>query len=175
MVAPVEPGDPPPAAVAHLSAGQAAHEAPVPSLRVRAGGVRAAGVVAVVLVVGGLLAACSNRESPINKRPQAGTATASPVDGIQQITITTGVDLRFHPSTIVVHRGEVRLILKNVPTNGGGPPHNIFFAGLPVADVPDTDVGVTNSVTFMAPAPGTYNFVCTIHAAQGQSGKLIVR
>jgi plastocyanin len=34
--------------------------------------------------------------------------------------------------------------------------------------------GQTQSVTFTAPAPGTYRFVCTIHVKQGQTGKLVV-
>jgi plastocyanin len=131
--------------------------------------------LAALLLVGPLAAGCSNRQSPSNKRAHTGTGVAAPVNGVQQITISTGVDLRFHPSTIVVHRGEVRIVLKNKASNGGGPPHNIQFAGLPGADVPLTYVGESQSVTFMAPGPGTYNFVCTIHANQGQSGKLIVK
>jgi plastocyanin len=122
-----------------------------------------------------LLAGCSNRESPTNKRPHTGTGSASAVGGVQQITITSGVDLRFHPATIVVHPGTVRLVLKNIPTNGNGPPHNVVFANLPAANVPLTEAGRTTTVTFTAPAPGTYNFVCSIHAAQGQTGKLIVQ
>lgn len=124
----------------------------------------------------GLLAGCSNRESASNKRPHTGTGTASTVNGVQQLIVTTGVDLRFHPSTLVVHRGPVRIVLKNVPTNGSGPPHNLYFGGLPVSDdIPTTSAGQSQSVTFTAPGPGTYRFVCTIHQAQGQTGKLIVR
>jgi len=132
---------------------------------------RATLVVAALL----LLAGCSNRESPINKRPHPGTATASPVGGVQQIVVTTGNDLRFHPSTLVVHPGRVRIVLENAPAGGSGPPHNITFSGLPGANIPDTYADHSSSVTFTAPAPGTYNFVCTIHAAQGQTGKLIVK
>jgi plastocyanin len=121
-----------------------------------------------------LLAGCSNRESPTNKRPHNGTDTASSVGGKQEIVVTTGVDLRFHPATIVVHPGLVRLVLKNVSSNGAGPPHDISVSGLPAANVPLTSAGRTTSVTFTAPAPGTYNFVCTIHANQGQTGKLVV-
>lgn len=122
-----------------------------------------------------LVAGCSNREAPTNKRPHTGTGTASSIGGTQQIVVTTGVDLRFHPATIVVHPGLVRLVLNNVATNGTGPPHDIVVSGLPAADVPLTTAGRTTSVTFTAPAPGTYNFVCTIHANQGQTGKLVVK
>jgi plastocyanin len=122
-----------------------------------------------------LLVSCSNRQSPTNKRPHNGTGTASMVAGAQVVTITSGVDLRFHPSTIVVHPGRVRIVLVNTSQAGAGPPHNVVFSGLPAADVPLATAGETQSVTFTAPAPGTYNFVCSIHARQGQSGKLIVK
>lgn len=133
---------------------------------------RAAVLLAAALLV---LAGCSNREAPINKKSPAGTGTASPVGNVQQITVTTGVDLRFHPSTLVVHPGLVRIVLENIAANDNGPPHDIVFAGLPGADVPLTAAGRSASVTFTAPSPGTYNFVCSIHASQGQTGKLIVK
>jgi plastocyanin len=120
------------------------------------------------------MAGCSG-EAAVNKVPRTGTGVASEVDGIQQITVRSGLDLRFHPSTIVVHSGTVRILLVNTAKPGEGPPHNIQMSGLPAADVPDTQAGDTRSVTFTAPAPGTYTFVCTIHAAQGQSGTLIVK
>lgn len=128
------------------------------------------GVVALALVAG-----CSNREAPINKRTHPGTATASAVDGVQQITVTSGADLRFHPSTLIVHPGKVRIVLVNTGKPGAAPPHNLQVTGLPGAFVPTTMAGRTGSVTFTAPAPGTYRFVCLIHAAQNQTGKLIVR
>jgi plastocyanin len=133
---------------------------------------RRAGAIVLALV---LVTSCSNRESPTNKRPHTGTATASEVSGIQTVTMTSGVDLRFHPSTIVVHPGRVRIILVNTSKPGAGPPHNVIFAGLPAADVPLATAGDTQSVTFIAPAPGTYDFVCSIHTLQGQTGKMIVK
>lgn len=132
-------------------------------------------LVAVAVVSTVALASCSNRESPTNKRPHNGTATASPVGGVQQVTLTSGVDLRFHPSTIVVHPGTVRIVLVNTAKPGAGPPHNVIFSGLPAADVPLATAGLTQSVTFRAPAVGTYTFVCSIHARQGQTGTMIVR
>jgi plastocyanin len=122
-----------------------------------------------------LTAAGCAREPSVNARPHLGTGTASEVAGVQQITLRSGLDLRFTPSTIVVHPGTVRLILVNTAKAGAGPPHNITFAGLPTANIPDTDAGLQSSVTFVAPAPGKYSFVCTIHARQGQTGTLIVR
>jgi plastocyanin len=121
-----------------------------------------------------MVAACS-REAEVNKRPHSGTGVASEVDGVQQIVIRAGNDLRFDPSTIVVHAGKVRIVLVNTSKPGAGAPHNIQMSGLPAADVPDVQAGRSASVTFTAPAPGTYDFVCSIHANQGQTGKLIVR
>jgi plastocyanin len=132
---------------------------------------RAAGALLALL----LLAACSNRQAAVNKRPHAGTGVASDVAGVQQIEVRTGVDLRFHPSTLVVHSGLVRVVLINTAQPGAGPPHDLQVTGLPGAAVPLTSAGRSSSVTFRAPAPGTYSFVCSIHAAQGQTGKLVVR
>jgi plastocyanin len=140
-------------------------------MRFRRAPVSAAALVALAVVSG-----CSNREAPSNKRGHTGTATASAAaDGVQQVTITSDVDLRFHPSTIVVHRGRVRIVLENTAKPGSGPPHNLQVTGLPGAFIGTTVAGTAQSVTFTAPAPGTYTFVCLIHAAQNQTGKLIVR
>jgi plastocyanin len=132
-----------------------------------------ASLAAAALVVT-VCAGCSNREAAVNKRAHNGTGTASPVAGIQTITVTSGVDLRFHPSTLVVHSGRVRIVLQNTSKAGAGPPHNLEVTGLPGVFVPTTAAGQTQSMTFTAPAPGTYDFVCTIHANQGQTGKLVV-
>lgn len=132
---------------------------------------RRAVAIAAALAV---LAGCA-REAAVNRRPTSGTGSASLVDGVQQVVIKAGVDLRFHPSTIVVHPGRVRIVLVNTAKPGAGPPHDIQMSGLPGASVPLADAGQTRSVTFDAPEPGTYDFVCSIHARQGQTGKLIVR
>jgi plastocyanin len=132
---------------------------------------RACALIAATLA---LVTACA-RTAEVNTRPHLGTTTAAPVNGVQQVVLKSGTDLRFHPSTIVVHPGMVRLVLDNISRPGVGPPHDITFDGLPFADVPTTQAGQAQSVTFTAPAPGTYNFVCSIHANQGQSGKLIVK
>jgi plastocyanin len=131
---------------------------------------RACALVAALVLLG----ACAS-EAPVNSRPQSGTGVASDVGGVQQVTVEAGLDLRFHPSTIIVHSGKVRIVLVNTAKPGAGPPHNLQLTGLPAADVPLAMAGQTQSVTFIAPAPGTYTFVCTIHAVQGQTGKLIVK
>jgi plastocyanin len=138
-------------------------------------GLRRWSAAALALLLAGSLVACTNRESAINKRTHPGTQTASSDDtGVQTIVVTAGVDLRFHPSTIVVHPGRVRLVLDNTAQPGAGPPHDLQFSGLPFY-IGTTQAGRQAGITFTAPAPGTYRFVCTIHAAQNQTGKLIVR
>lgn len=131
------------------------------------------GALAIAFAV---LAACA-RQAEVNTRPHSGTGTATAAgNGVQQVDVETGVDLRFHPSTLVVHPGKVRILLVNTAKPGVGPPHNLTFDNLPGADnVPDVQAGYEASVTFIAPAPGTYAFACTIHAIQGQTGKLIVK
>jgi plastocyanin len=131
-------------------------------------------VILAAAVVALVASSCSNTESTVNKRPHAGDGTATVVDGLQQITITTGSDYRFHPSTIVVHPGKVRIVLENQRDSNSSAPHDLRVQGLP-AFVPLAAAGQTRSVTFTAPAPGRYTFVCTIHVAQGQTGAMIVK
>ena len=131
--------------------------------------------VLAALAAVALLPGCANRESPINKRPHSGTAVASDIGGIQQVVIRSGLDLRFHPSTIIVHPGRVRIVLVNTANPGAGPPHDLQVHDVPRADVPLATAGQVQSVTFTAPAPGTYSFICSIHVNQGQTGKMIVR
>ncbi|HEV7206755.1 MAG TPA: cupredoxin domain-containing protein [Jatrophihabitans sp.] len=132
-------------------------------------------VILAAAAVALVATSCSNSASSVNKRPHVGDSTASVVDGIQQVTVTTGSDYRFHPSTIVVHPGRVRVILVNRRDANSSAPHNFSVQGLPGAFVPLTAAGQTQAATFTAPAPGRYTFVCTIHVAQGQTGVLIVK
>lgn len=133
-------------------------------------GARAALGVASLCVALIALAGCSNREAAVNRRPHTGSTTASAVDGVQQVRVEAGDTFRFNPSTITVHPGTVHITFVNV---GKGAPHNLTFLGFPAA-TPLTPAGHFQELTFTAPAPGTYTFVCTIHRAQGQTGKLVV-
>jgi plastocyanin len=137
----------------------------------RAARVRAviATAAAAAVLAGGV--ACSNRDASINRRPQSGAAAASQIDGAQQVTIYVGDTYRFTPDVITVHPGLVRVVLVH---QGTGAPHDLSVLGLPADFVPLVRPGGTTSATFMAPAPGKYTFVCTIHQAQGQTGTLIV-
>ena len=115
-----------------------------------------------------LLAACTS------SRPSTGSGTASDVGGVPTITVETGPDLRFHPATITVHQGPVQLVLSNRVQGGAGPPHNVQFDDFPAGFVPLVRAGQQRAIRFTAPAPGRYQFVCTIHATQGQRGVMVV-
>ncbi len=130
-----------------------------------------AAVGAVIAVL--TLAGCSNTQPAVSKNPHTGNETATTVAGVQQVVLTSGPDLRFHPSTITVHPGKVRITLKNIAPNGG-PPHNLDGAKVSGLLIGEVDAGQTQSTTFTAPAPGRYRFVCTFHVAQGQTGTLVV-
>jgi plastocyanin len=93
------------------------------------------------------------------------------VNGVQQVRIEATDQFRFHPSTIVVHPGKVRIVLVNV---GKGAPHNLQLEGIPADFVPLASAGQTEQATFTAPSPGTYTFVCTLHIKEGMTGKLVV-
>jgi plastocyanin len=127
-------------------------------------------VLGVGLLIGAT--ACSNRESGVNRRPTTGatTAAAEP-DGVQHVTISADDTYRFTPSTITVHPGKVEITLIN---KGSGAPHDLSVTGFPADFVPLASSGQTTTATFVAPAPGKYQFVCTIHVTQGQTGTLIV-
>ncbi|MFN2518702.1 MAG: cupredoxin domain-containing protein [Jatrophihabitantaceae bacterium] len=125
-------------------------------------------LVGCVIVV---LVSCSNTQASVNRRPHHGASTAALVDGVQQVTVRTGDTYRFDPSTITVHAGRVRVVLVN---DGKGAPHNWTLTGLPGAATSLVSAGETRVATFIAPAPGSYGFVCTIHRKQGQTGMLVV-
>lgn len=113
---------------------------------------------------------------PINRPGSSGSGTASDVGGVQQITLATGDDYRFHPATFTVHPGQVEVILRN---EGKGAPHEFQVSGFPATFVPLTAAGETEHATFTAP-PATngkttrYRFLCAIHVKQGQVGTMIV-
>jgi plastocyanin len=120
------------------------------------------------------LAACA--EPPINRPGSSGSAAASVVGGVQQVTLTTGDDYRFHPATFSVHPGKVQVILRNT---GEGAPHEFQVTGFPATFVPLTPAGETRTATFTVPPllhgkATRYEFVCEIHVRQGQVGSMIV-
>ena len=130
----------------------------------------AAGAALLVLAGG-----CSNAQAPINKEPHTGVAVARLTHGVQLVIVRAGSDFRFHPSTIIVHQGIVRIVLRNTEPRSGGPPHDLQVTGLPGVGVPLTYPAGAAEDTFRAPRPGRYRFICTIHVNQGQTGVLIVK
>jgi plastocyanin len=136
---------------------------------VGAGAVRVAVGCALLLV----LTACGQPSNPARSesgQPDAVTLTRGP-DGSQSVEVDAGDDFGFHPSTINAAPGPVRLTLKNV---GKGAPHTWQAPQLPGANVALTTAGQGNSVRFTIARPGDYRFLCTIHQAQGQVGRLVV-
>lgn len=127
--------------------------------------------IATVVAACALLSGCYTSSAPANRAPHTGSGAASTVGGLQQITVKAGDDLRFHPSVISVHPGRVRVVLVN---DGKGAPHNWQLPMFPTDFVPTTPAGNTSQAAFTAPAPGNYQFVCTIHERQGQTGRLVV-
>jgi len=128
--------------------------------------------LAASVLLGGLVTSCQSQSS-LNRNPHVGSTTASAgPDGVQVVDVTTGDDYRFHPSTITVHPGKVRIVLHHT---GTGAPHDWALKGFADAfSVPLINGGETKSVEFSAPSPGSYTFVCTIHVAQGQTGTFVV-
>jgi plastocyanin len=120
------------------------------------------------------LAACGAPDNPAAREAsQPDQVTLTPgADGTQSVEVEAGDDYRFHPSLINAAPGPVRLTLKHV---GKGAPHTWQAAQLPGADVPLTSAGQSNSVSFTIGRPGDYRFICSIHEAQGQVGRLVVK
>jgi plastocyanin len=136
---------------------------------------RRAVVVCAAILTAAPLAACASK-APINRPGNSGSAAASLVNGVQQVTLTTGDDYRFHPATFSVHPGKVKVILHN---KGTGAPHDVQVTGFPADFVPLASAGQTQEATFTAPPVQNgeatkYQFVCTIHVRQGQVGTMIV-
>jgi plastocyanin len=133
-------------------------------------------VAAIGFVLLGLLAlvgmaGCSNTKASVDRGPQSGATSASVVDGVQQVTVYVDDHYRFTPDIITVHPGAVRITLVH---RGTGAPHDLQVVDFPGDFVPLVQPGGTTSATFTAPAPGRYEFVCTIHEALGQTGTLVV-
>jgi plastocyanin len=127
-----------------------------------------AGLVVLVTLV-----ACSNSTASVNRRPHTGESTAADVNGVEEVTIQATDNFRFIPSTIYVHTGKTVKI--TLVKTGDQAPHDWQLTQFPSDFIPLlTAKGQTASTTFVAPAPGRYEFVCTIHVQAGQTGTLVV-
>lgn len=127
--------------------------------------------VLALVALAATVVGCSNRQSAPNRRGHTGSSTAAVQGGVQEVTLVVDDKFRFTPSTITVHPGKVRITLVH---KGSGAPHDFSVDGHPSDQVPLVRAGSTGSQTFIAPAPGKYRFVCTLHIAQGMTGTLVV-
>ena len=110
---------------------------------------------------------------PTPSAPPAASAAASPPAG-DGASVTIGTDsgaaLLFEPTEAsVTGGGDITLVFENRSTV----PHNLTF-GPPIdaATATIVNAGGSETITFTAPDPGTYDFVCTLHP--GMDGTLTV-
>ena len=81
--------------------------------------------------------------------------------------------LSFVQQTLTVHSGQA--VTVNFNNTDSGIAHNATFQ-VPGAPQTDTCTGPCSySFSFTAPAPGTYQFICTVHSYAGMKGTLVVQ
>jgi plastocyanin len=72
-------------------------------------------------------------------------------------------EIRFHPGTLSIHRGEsVKWVWRDEVE------HNVTFHGF------HSRTQATGSYTVRFTHAGTFNYHCTIHVAEGMRGKIVV-
>jgi plastocyanin len=136
-------------------------------------------VLAALLLV---LAACGTPAAPPGSPHESAADATSPATGlpspteepgeIVEVSVRTdGNDLTFDPAEITVPTGAtVRLTYTNEARSLA---HNLVFIDpLSVGTALQVAAGDSETFEFVAPEPGEYTFVCTLHP--GMSGKLIV-
>jgi plastocyanin len=116
------------------------------------------------LTVALAVAGCGGSHAP---RPGGGVGTTEGPADAQVFTIHGNDRDQFVPQTVQARVGVLTLALRN-----GGVPHNLVFqsGGLPAIGVVSGSGVKSTRLTFTA--PGTYDFVCTIHP--GMDGKVVV-
>jgi plastocyanin len=122
-----------------------------------------------------VLVACSSAATtPSATAGQSTGESTAPGGGgeVVEITVTTdtGSALKFQPAQITVPAGAtVRLTFSNQATV----PHNLTFDD-PIGAATENvvDPGASQTIEFIAPDPGDYTFVCTLHP--GMEGTLVV-
>lgn len=96
--------------------------------------------------------------------------SAAPIPGAPEVVVSA-TEFSFEPATIEVPAGQsVNLTL----VNEGSTVHDLTIPALGVRVV--AGPGQRATVGFLAPAPGKYEFLCTIpgHADAGMTGTLVV-
>jgi glucose/arabinose dehydrogenase/plastocyanin len=106
--------------------------------------------------------------------PSASPGPSAPAGEGEAASVTIGTDtgsaLLFEPTEAsVAGGGYISVVFENVSTV----PHNLTF-GPPIdaATATIVNAGASETITFAAPEPGTYDFVCTLHP--GMDGVLTV-
>jgi plastocyanin len=139
-----------------------------------------AGLLLTVLLALAALSGCSNEEPALPAATRTTDADVGAVrtaaDGFQEITLETGDDYVFTPSTFTVAPGQVRLTVRNVADQLT---HNFEFTAdtgpAPITEkIPVLGPGDSQTIEFTVTAPGDYPFECTFHAALGQVGTMTV-
>jgi plastocyanin len=118
------------------------------------------GSAAVIPLVG------AGVSTALASQPAASGGYATTVSGVPpSVTVTETDQAKFVPADATVHVGQVVRWM-----NDGKMPHNVTFAGGPHSGT--MTKGTTFELEFTK--PGTYNYVCTIHQAQGMKGTITV-
>ena len=104
--------------------------------------------------------------------PSAGPSASAPAGEGTSLTIgtDTGAALLFEPTEVTATGGgEISVAFENRSTV----PHNLTFnAPIDAATATIVPAGASETITFSAPEPGAYAFVCTLHP--GMDGVLTV-
>jgi uncharacterized cupredoxin-like copper-binding protein len=128
----------------------------------------------VALALGLVLLTACGASSTGADTANAVTAAAG-ADGVQQLTLEVGNDMRFEPSAMIVKAGQpVELTLHN----SGDTAHDFSLsAGVAQPVKVSAAGGQTASATFSVSSPGTYSFDCSMpgHAMAGMRGTLIAQ
>jgi plastocyanin len=109
--------------------------------------------------------------APVAPRPAGAPQAAMPQPAaVTPMAVNMNMfEYGYAPSGINVRAGQgVSLNL----TNSGRLPHTFTIAG--VTNSGNVSPGMSRTLPFTAPAPGTYTFYCTIHGANVMSGRLTV-
>jgi plastocyanin len=109
-----------------------------------------------------MLFACAAIAAPATALASIGDATTSHAAGTHTVVLQ---GMRFHPSTLTINRGEsVTWVWRD-----GNTEHNVTGPGF------HSRTQSHGSFTVRFTHSGTVNYDCTIHAAEGMIGKIIVR
>jgi plastocyanin len=109
---------------------------------------------------------------PVDVTVKAGDSIAFPVDDPHEIHTVTFYDPAGEAPPFITPKpqssGPPKLILPHALPQGGNrveDPKALYNSGI---------VGPGQSFTFTFPNPGTYSYVCIVHAPQGMFGKIVV-